>query len=115
MKKLTLILIALLISVPCFAQEVTKEILSDVEILALRELVAQKTQLIDIAKTLDLETIPLEIKKLRVSREDKIKERDALIVIEKEKAQTAINNLMNSYELEIDAIESQIKTEEAKL
>ena len=61
MKKLLTISLILMLNSPVFAQEIAKETLSDSEIIALKELAAQKTKLVNIAKTLDLETIPLEL------------------------------------------------------
>ena len=53
-------------------------------------------------------TLPLQIEKKRVERVAKIKERDDAIAVIKAQAISDVNDLMATYEVQIDAIESEI-------
>jgi len=113
MKKLVLIALALtLITSLAYAQFTTDQE-DKLKIIAnnfdkLADLVAVSQQLKDVADNLGLETIPLQIKVLREEIVALIATRDAEITDVKVAAQAQIQSLMDTYEVQIDAKESEI-------
>ncbi len=80
-----------------------------------RQLLANKQKIIDVVKTLNLETVPLEIATLRKAREAKIAERDAELTVVDVAKQNEKKTIEANYEAQIDAIEADISSKQALL
>ena len=82
---------------------------------AIGELLTKKKELLDLAKTVDLSTLPLQLVKLRKEREAIIEARDVEVDAIKAKSVTDINAKMAEVEPTIDSKEAEIAAVETQL
>lgn len=79
------------------------------------ELYQRSQQLSAIADTLNSETLPLELEILRQERLNIIAQRDAELQAKDIEKNTEKQTIIDTYEVQIDAKESEIATKEAEL
>ena len=103
MKRFLILIIMLGLALPALAQLTTKE--ED----DLKVLLSYKDRLVDLANILNLEKIPLQIQEKRKAQDALVAQRDLEIKVIKEQAEADIKVIFDSYQVQYDTLDLEIK------